>query len=186
MKHVEHDRSLADRLSLQAPFRTFGNDVDQDVIGPDGGPRRRKRRFSLSSEISYLEPAVFLRSSRHRNYRHHEPRERCGARRKIDYSGTRSNSGSDSSQASSITLTSPEKPVKTYERRSRHKTKEDRYDLKQPKTGRKVKKKHEEGNKKKKKSKRKEKPAVVVMHSFSAPNVAPDRLTVSFITVSIA
>lgn len=60
--------------------------------------------------------------------------------------------------------------------------------MKQSKADRRAKRKHEDGGKKskKKKSKCKAKPIAAVMHSFSAPNVAPDRLTVSLIAVQLA
>ena len=79
-------------------------------------------------------------------------------------------------------MISPEKPAKTYERRSRHKTREDRYEVKQGKTHKEENKQElKKKNKKQGKRKRKEKSGAALMSSFSAKNIARDRLTVSFL-----
>ena len=77
-------------------------------------------------------------------------------------------------------ILSPEKL--SYERRPRHKTRQDRYELKgNNKDSEKMKQatKKDRGEKKQKKHKRKEKSGTALMHDFAAQNVAHDRLTVS-------
>ena len=79
---------------------------------------------------------------------------------------------------------SPGKSARRYEKRPRRKTKEDKYDLKQdgkqPTRSRKKKDKKDcVGTKQDKKRKCKERSGDALMHTFSAPNVAQDRLTVS-------
>ena len=74
-------------------------------------------------------------------------------------------------------------PAQRYERRPRHKTKADKYEIKQD--GNKSTKKREKKEKKTsaskrdKRPKRKERSGDALVHTFSAPNVAQDRLTVS-------
>lgn len=92
-------------------------------------------------------------------------------------------SGSGMSESGPDAATSPEGPTKQYGRRPRHKTKDDKYEVKQP--GRKSEKhkgkkeKRDAKAKQGKKRKRKERSGDALMHTFSAPNVAQDRLTVS-------
>ena len=81
---------------------------------------------------------------------------------------------------------SPNEPVATskhhtnmYDKRSRHKTRGDKYSLKE---NWKAKKNVETDNgKKTKRRKRREKMGKTLMHDFTASNVAQDRLTVSSI-----
>ena len=71
----------------------------------------------------------------------------------------------------------PAEPMNIYDRRSRHRTLEDKYILKE--NGR-AKKRIENGNgNKARKRKRREKLGKTLMHDFTASNVAQDRLTVS-------
>lgn len=72
----------------------------------------------------------------------------------------------------------PDKPAESYERRPRHKTREDRYELKDgPREKRTVADK-DGWEKKRKKHKRREKSGGALMHNFTAHNVVHDRLTV--------
>lgn len=86
----------------------------------------------------------------------------------------------DVSSPSDATIALPEKPLKTYERRPRHKTREDHYELKENKKRAAAKADEKAAPRKSKKSrKRKEKSGAALMHGFSAACVDSDRLTVS-------
>ncbi|KAI4192933.1 MAG: hypothetical protein LQ350_008529 [Teloschistes chrysophthalmus] len=84
-----------------------------------------------------------------------------------------------SSSSSSVAIVPPGGPSKTYERRSRHKTKEDCYELKQAKKRNqaKGKKNRVAGKPKKKKRKDAQKSGAALMQDFNAENVQPERLT---------
>lgn len=85
-----------------------------------------------------------------------------------------------SSRASNADVDWPEKSAKNYERRSRHKTREDRYDLhKDRKPDQKKEVKPKTGIESKKKRKGVQKSGAALMQNFSAGNVETDRLTVS-------
>lgn len=86
---------------------------------------------------------------------------------------------SGSLASSSEALIPPKKGSKSYVRRSRHRTKEDRYKPKQTKGSRKkLKPNDRDAPKRKTKRGRNEKSGTALMHEFSAKNVANDRLTV--------
>ena len=172
---------LAQRLNLHAPFRSFGNGNGFDDLNPGLTDRARKRHRSPSSITSYLEPARLPvaplndkmdRKAASRRNRHHRNDD------------TTSKLSSQHSRSSSETFVSPEKPVKTYEKRSRHKTKEDHYELKQNKVALKQRKKQndrkDDDAKKNKKSKLHQKSGATLVPKFAAQSVAPDRLTVAF------
>ena len=174
--------SLAERLNLHAPFRSFGdgngfNDLNTSRLG-----HARKRRRSPSSASSFLESAVLLEKPQNESVNCKVSRSH---KRRHQYEDLSSQSFSGSSQSSSETAMSPEKPTKTYERRSRHKTKEDRYELKQNKVMEKQKKQRKD--KKKGEAKKEKKPRLckksgaALVHDFEAHNVAQDRLTVGFL-----
>ena len=171
---------LAERLGLQAPFRTFRVHSDDDI--PDIQTRSRKRRRSRSSTTSYLEPAAANDlSDNDYDPSHHATIPRSANRRPAPGNG-RKHSSPTSSQGSGMILPSPEKLLKSYERRPRRKTRLDRYEIKgdnghSEKTRQSAKKDREE--KKHKKHKRKEKSGAALMHDFAAKNVTNDRLTVS-------
>ena len=149
---------------------------------------KRKRR--LSSISSHLEPATF---NSHTEVEGKEPDQAIdlvsrGSSVDLVDTPLRSSSASNSSTIISV---SPEKQVKSYERRLRRKTREDRYEIKQAKE---VKMQQKEKEKKKKnkekkrtgagaakkerKRNRKEKSGAALMHDFTARNVTRDRLTV--------
>ena len=169
---------LAERLGLHAPFRTFPDHSTSEHLDHGVSSLTRKRRCEASSS-SILEPAgVCLdREQSHRGPRYKEERmSHC----EQDHS---SEAGSGMSEFDPDAASLSEKPTKQYGRRPRHKTKDDKYEVKQP--GRKsekhkAKKKQPDGKVKQgKKRKRKERSGDALMHKFSAPNVAQDRLTVS-------
>lgn len=174
---------LAERLGLHAPFRTFKDHSDNGI--PDQGrPRKRRRIRSRSSTSSYLEPAAAndLSDNDHDHLSH------STILRSVNEKPVLGHRGKDlsftASQDSETLSLSPERLLKSYERRPRRKTRQDRYELIDSNKDR-VKilthKKKDLGEKqqKKQKHKRKEKSGAALMHDFAAQNVAHDRLTVS-------
>ncbi|MCJ1437087.1 hypothetical protein MMC27_006472 [Xylographa pallens] len=137
-------------------------------------PRNKRKRASSSS--SNLEPAIanevthIAHQISRESHSHNRDAKARHNQRSLEILP------SDISDASlSQIVSSPAKPMKTYERRSRYKTKEDRYEL-QDATA------HDQASKEKKRKKttrplRKEKSGSAVLHNFAADNVASDRLT---------
>ena len=172
------DESLPRVLGLYAPFRSFGCEKADIDINNDlaRAGRKRKRQSSVSS---YLEPATFTVST-HVDENTCDPKKAPVSQRLhagLDDSASQPSRGSP--HTSAINDISREKPNKDYERRSRHRTRKNRYELKEVKETRKQKKtKNEDTSKKERKRKRKEKSGAALMHDFTAQNVAHDRLTV--------
>ena len=173
---------LAERLGLHAPFRTFKDHSDNSI--PDVGGRPPKRRRIRSSTSSYLEPAATndLSDNCHDRLDYSAILRTANERPALGDRGK--NTSSTASQGSETLLPSPEKLLKSFERRPRHKTRQDRYELKDShrdsvKTLKTAKKDRGEKPQKKHKHKRKEKSGAALMHDFAAQNVAHDRLTVS-------
>lgn len=159
---------LAERLGLHAPFRTF---ADHDTN--EYSERRRRKRGRSLSISSLLEPAEEPLDSQDNH-----------TRSAIDGAGTRATKPplSDVDSPSRGPSLSGQ-PANRYERRPRRKTKEDKYKMKQDsdkpnkqRAGREKKKGTDKPNKRRK---RNEKSGDALMHTFSAPNVAQERLTVS-------
>lgn len=171
---------LAERLGLHAPFRTFKDHSDQDIVDVQGRPRKRRR--SRSSTSSYLEPAAAtdLSENGHDHPSHATILRTTNGGPALGDRGK--NTSPMASQSSETMLPSSEKLLKSYERRPRHKTRQDRYELKDNNRHsgkmKQAAKKDREGRKQKK-HKRKEKSGAALMHGFAAQNVAHDRLTVS-------
>ena len=166
---------LAERLGLHAPFRTF---ADHDTN--ERSERRRRKRGRSLSISSLLEPAEEAL----------DPQDNH-TRIAFDGAGTRAakpghplsdvNVGTSDSPCRTPSLS--KQPEKRYERRPRRKTKEDKYKVKQDgdkSTKQRARKERRKGtDKPNKKGKRKEKSGDALMHTFSAPNIAQERLTVS-------
>ena len=170
--------SLAERLNLHAPFRSFGDGNGFKDLDSSRLDHARKRRRSPSSASSLLEPAAFpVELVTDKVDRKVFSKRKSGDRHDDNSSQTTS----EHSQSSNDT-SSPQKPAKTYERRPRYKTKEDRYELKQSTVlaqRKKTKKDKKEAEAKKyKKSKVHRKSGAALVHDFAAQNVAQDRLTV--------
>ncbi|KAL8950537.1 MAG: hypothetical protein Q9222_003426 [Ikaeria aurantiellina] len=167
--------NLAAQLNLHTPFRSFATRGADAQIGLPHEFRQRKRRRIGSSTSSYLEPAFGVDES---GKIPGDPKGPKNSRR-LRQSDNRSASNPTSSLNS--TIVSPKKPAKSYEKRSRHKTKEDRYELKQDKRRAKARTDEGKGQAKPKKKKRKgqERSGAALMQNFSARNVEPERLTVS-------
>ncbi|KAL8933588.1 MAG: hypothetical protein Q9216_006296 [Gyalolechia sp. 2 TL-2023] len=169
---ANNDRTLADQLGLHAPFlslATRGTDIAPEV---ERDRERRKRRRSLSTASSCLEPATCF-SNDDRG---------PGIQRKIEADTDRRRTQHDNvatSPRSSSVVALSQKPAKSYERRPRRKTREDHYELKKGKKQNKPKDGEKASNHKAKKRRhRTEKSGAVLMHNFSANNVGTERLTV--------
>ena len=171
---------LAERLGLHAPFRTFKEQSEVDSL--DIQVRSHKYKPSRSSTSSYLEPAAAndLSENDHDRPSHATILKMASTGLAL---GNRSNNISPTaSQGSEIMLPPPHKHLKSYERRPRHKTHQDRYELKDSNRDSKKTKqvaKKDRREQKQKKHKRKEKSGAALMNDFAAQNVAHDRITVS-------
>ena len=173
---------LAGRLGLHAPFRILRDRSDDSV--PEVQSRQQKRRRCRSSTSSYLEPAAaepfsdndYARSS------HSTILRTVGTRPALNDEDN--NSPPQASKDSVTLLPPPEKLSISYRKRPRHKTRKDRYELKESGRHREQTKQDTKKNRKgtkPKKPKRKEKSGAALMHGFTAQNVVHDRLTVSYI-----
>lgn len=162
------DESLPQVLGLYEPFRSFGRektdmDMDKDQTSYD---RKRKRRHSSMS--SYLEPATFVI--------HTDVGDQGCDQNNAPVS---QELNAELSPTSAIKSIPQEKLNRDYGRRPRHKTREDRYELKQVKEAGKRKREKDEGAPKKNRKRRRiEKSGASLMHDFTAQNVTHDRLTV--------
>ena len=165
---------LAERLGLHAPFRTFKDHSDNDTVDVQGRPRKRRRsRASTSSYLESAAPADF--SDNDHDHPIHATIVRTASLGPV--------LGDRVKNTSPTVFQGSEKLLTPYERRPRHKTRQDRYELKDnnrnsEKTKQAAKK--DRGDQKQKKHKRKEKSGAALMHDFAAQNVAHDRLTVSY------
>ncbi|KAL8688187.1 MAG: hypothetical protein Q9218_005841 [Villophora microphyllina] len=165
--------NLAEQLGLHAPFRTFatrGADA-QPSLRPRHERHKRRRSHSLAS--SYLEPAIHINDGDETS----DPSLAVQAKRPP----LRENNHDRQmpSRSSSPAIASLHKPAKSYERRSRHKTKEDRYELKVEKKRNKIRESKDwvADKPKKKKQKHARKSGAALMQGFNAGNVEPERLT---------
>lgn len=139
-------------------------------------PCKRKRSVtSLSSCPDPAAPSEFSQSRKDKHRKHHslstEVREHH-----------RDESSSESSKPETSLDTpapSPAQVRKSYERRPRHKTRQDKYEIKHGKqkekqsTERKVTSKNH-----KRRAKHRDKAGAALLHNFSAENIASDRITV--------
>ena len=172
------DPGFAESLGLHPPFRTFRVQSEDTLLHQEDPVRTRNRKRKASSTIFYLEPAVVDELTDAENAKW-KPHEKVGTRRLPPSDGD----GDLKSLCGSLgrpdqTTVLPEKPAESYERRPRHKTREDRYELKDGTREKKKVANKESQDKKQKKHKRREKSGGALMHNFTAQNVAHDRLTV--------
>ena len=145
--------------------------------------RHRIRQEGSSSELSYIEPPPMkhiTKYSKH-SYGDRPDHHRHHSRKPVERSISVSNSSSQTSEKFQVQTGSfsHAKPAKIYERRPRHKTKEDRYELKEKKKQTKDSLPTAEPLRKKRKKKSKVKRRESYEHNFTAQNVNSDRLTVS-------
>ena len=174
---------LAKRLGLHEPFQAMERRVDCEKLDMGSEKRRRKQKRKRSpSATSYLEPAVFNDTANDGSQRPNNGNTR-------DIEVELFNSAKHSTNITSEVLDTPAKPrsrptedAKTYEKRPRRKTREDRYDLKNDRKKMKSNTMLVETTRRKR-SKCKETSGAAMSHVFTAQNVAPDRLTVR-ITIS--
>ena len=182
---IPDGHGLAERLGLHAPFRILRDRSDDSI--PEVQSRSQKRRRSRSSTSSYLEPAAAnsFSDNDHAHSSHSTILRTVGTRLAV---GDEDNNGPPTvSKDSGVLQPPPEKLLISYRKRPRHKTRKDRYELKESSRHRENTKQDTKKNlkekkeKKAKKPKRKEKSGAALMHGFAAQNVAHDRLTVSCI-----
>ena len=174
------DPGFAERLGLHPPFRTFRVQSEDSLVHQEDPirTRKRKRKRIASSTISYLEPAVIddLPDEEDGKWRSYE-RKRTRRLPPPDDDGDMKPL-SRCSRKPDQTIALPEKPTESFERRPRHKTREDRYELKDGTRNKKRVVEKDSQGMKQKKHKRREKSGAALMHSFTAHNVSHDRLTV--------
>ncbi|KAL8862802.1 MAG: hypothetical protein Q9178_000744 [Gyalolechia marmorata] len=169
---LKDGRNVAEQLGLHAPFRSFASRSADMQPEPRPESHRRKRRRKSSSSASYLEPRVYPNASDEVEEARKSLEPKQGQHRK------QHTHMELTSHPSSTTIHSPEKPAKTYERSSRHKTREDHYDLPKDKKRDNTKEaKPKAHDKPKKKRKGVEKSGGALMQKFSAKNIDTDRLT---------
>ncbi|KAL8910236.1 MAG: hypothetical protein Q9171_004479 [Xanthocarpia ochracea] len=169
---LKDGRNVAEQLGLHAPFRSFASRAADMQPEPKLESHHRKRKRKPSSSASYLEPRVYANAS------NQVEEARTSVEPKQNQNRKQHTHIELSSYGSSTTIHSPEKPAKTYERRSRHKTREDHYDLPKDKKRDKTKEaKPKARDKPTKKRKGMEKSGGALMQKFSAKNVDTDRLT---------
>ncbi|KAL8764557.1 MAG: hypothetical protein Q9194_006986, partial [Teloschistes cf. exilis] len=174
------DRNLAEQLGLHAPFRSLATRGAEARISPRHEGEQHKRKRSHSEASSYLEPAFHFGDD--------DDGSECfrGTLTKQVPCGEKQYDKQVSSRSSSVAILPPDGPGKMYERRSRHKTKEDCYELKQAKKRNQAKDQKVRAADKPKKKKRKhaQKSGAALMQDFNAENVQPERLTASYLTPS--
>ena len=175
---IASDVSLAERLNLHAPFRKFADRDTDDRPQFDNSSRRRKRGRSIisSSLLESAEGSLYEEHSRERPRREESPVRYQDHERSVSGMGTEPY---DFVREVPPTLS---RSSKRYERKPRHKTTIDKYEVKKDdKEPRKRKRKEKStgASRQDRKSKRKERSGNALMHTFSAPNVAQDRLTAS-------
>ena len=174
--------NLAERLGLHAPFRRFKDHTGGDELGDSQSLHRiQKRRHRQSSADSYLELANTEGSTKHDCdvVRTKEVIE--NEKKSQKHADVSAKLPSEPSTESVTKVPCPERRTKAYERKRRHKTRVDHYDLKEDGgTRRKRTSAEKNGSERKRKPrKRKEKSGAALLHDFTAQNVSQDRLTVS-------
>ncbi len=171
--HRLDDVGLATRLDLQAPFRAFGR--QNKTISQSQRPRR-----SPKSDTSYLEPAAIDNSTGTPSVNQYLTEDRTSLR-DLKKPASTSHHYLTASKSSSAHSVSPSKPARLYERRARHKTRENLYEPGSEKKRRRKQKPADDEDKQRKPKKRRrvEKSGNALMHDFAAENVSRDRLTVS-------
>ena len=161
------DCGIAKRLGLQGPFQAFGDEAGPSFCKTGNFAKRRRKALSSSSD---LQPAVLIDvdADLQENKASHNVMIN---RDSLDLS--------HDSDHSTLLFDPPKKGGDTYERRPRHKTREDRYEVQQPKERKKkVTTRTTEKAKPANRRRNRIKSGGVLMHDFNAPNVQNDRLTV--------
>ena len=167
-------RNVAEQLGLHAPFRSFASRIADPGAETQPENQLRKRKRKSSSPASLLEPAVYPNVCKEpdQDYKDAEP-GKGQKQHQLDHMKL-------SSGAPSAIINSREKQAKSYERRSRHKTREDHYELRKDRKISKTKDTRSKArDRPKKKSKGVQKCGAALMQNFSAGNIETDRITVS-------
>lgn len=155
---ASQDTNLAKRLGLHAPFSTLPEDLNVASIGTAHPRKKGRLRASSDSFIDEIPPQIS----------HPEGKELFPSRLRV---------GSDDPSANYPTSASPKK----YQRRKRHKTREDRYDLKVPGGRKRERENHQviQMQLGKSRCRRKQRGGNAVTYDYTAANVAQERLSVS-------
>ncbi|KAL8876586.1 MAG: hypothetical protein Q9198_005246, partial [Flavoplaca austrocitrina] len=165
-------RNVAEQLGLHAPFRSFASRIADPGAETRPENQLRKRKRESSSPASLLEPAVYPNVCKEpdQDYKDAEPGK---SQNQHQFNHIELSSG-----APSAIINSPEKPAKSYERRSRHKTREDHYELRKDIKISKTKDPRSKArDRPKKKRKGVQKCGAALMQNFSAGNIETDRIT---------
>lgn len=171
-------QTLPSRLGLQAPFRLLGEEAHPQDLQRHDRHHTKKRRISVSSDTTYLQPATAAANAESENGKRSHSRRHHPRVDPYDVDDDDLTPSILSSSSYSVTDCSPKKPAKTYDRKPRHKTRDDRYEKKQIKELAKAKAK--KAAKKGDKRKRKTRSGAAPTHNFTAKNVTQDRLTVRY------
>ena len=168
-------QDLSSRLDLQASIRNYKrDDAPQSMAESFHRPRKRWRSSSLQS--SYLQPTTTVELTGLSVDQCFDGKDY--GKQASNAKPARINAVSQSATDSSTTPPIPARPAKSYERRARHKTREDRYEIKDDRKGRNATRSKDCSKRKSKKRKCNEKTGAALMHDFTAQNVSRDRLTV--------
>ena len=179
--HIDAESiGIAAKLDLHPPFQRIeakGRERDREQTA--GGTRKRRRQ-SCSDTSSVTHTSSFPKHSKDRKKEDNDHRQRSGHDTRKDAIPDQPNSENGSDYSSSILPTSTDHDMEPiYKRRPRRKTREDKYELKQGgKVRARAKKEGRPSDKKRKRHMRKEKTGAAILQSFSAKNVASERLTV--------
>ena len=162
--------TIASDLKLYTPFRQIEKRSCNDATPPE--KRRKRKRYSSQASppidsIAAKEPKL-----------HQKPSQASNKSSSISYNAG-VNVGLDPTAAETE---QPGRGQKSYEKRRRHKTKLDRYILKEGVATKLKSTKQQKASteKRRKRPTRREKTGAALIRDFSAVNVAPDRLTVRF------
>lgn len=178
---TSHQRAhLADELGLQSPFRAFAHDNDRPEIEHGANHQHRKRRRRSSSFSTSLEPAATIDLTNPDAGAYDVPLNILNRPRANIGSRTRSVPSTSSAGRDKHVREDEQEPAKRYEKRPRHRTREDRYEVKKSKKASEKSAPKDDSPMKVKKRKRKDKSGAAVMHDYRAPNLLHERLTVSF------
>lgn len=166
--------SLAQRLGLRTPFRVLGVNQVALKAKDDGSIRGVKRKRTLSSSGLSLR-----RRTKQPALAGADGCENIKSPRPAKSNEVTSKPLSPICRSSRLAPKTVKTNAKSYERKSRRKTREDHYTLKQaPKVRKHRVDEGEQGGGTRGKRKRGDKSGSALMHDFNARNVAYDRLTV--------
>ena len=175
----DNTRNLAQQLRLHSPFRAL--DINQKAREDVPIDRAKRKRSPSSSPDRSLRLRTGRRSSvkvnecKHQHLKCPRPAEHAAGSNEVI-----PRSSSDIRRPCVGAPQSLKASANPYQRKSRHKTRDDHYTLKQVPQARKHRLDEDTpAAGKRGKRKRKEKSGSALMHEFHARNVARDRLTVS-------